>query len=318
MPPFNPKTIQILDTHTGGEPTRIILGAPLPFEGRTLQEQRQEFRDRFDQIRRAAVCEPRGSDVMVGALLTPPETSESVAGVIFFNNVGYLGMCGHGTIGVAVALQHLGRIGTGPQRLDTPVGAVEFQLLDENRVQITNVPSFRYRRQVAVNLPTGQCIHGDIAWGGNWFFICHDHNQHIVPSEIEHLGQFTATIRKQLAAEGITGKGGEEIDHVELLGPATTEMADGKNYVMCPGAAYDRSPCGTGTSAKIACMAAEGDLAEGTTYRQESIIGSIFEASYQRIDATHILPTITGSAFVSGEGQLLLDPADPFCMGIEL
>lgn len=254
---------------------------------------------------------------MVGALLVPPENPASMAGVIFFNNVGCLGMCGHGTIGVAIALQHMERVTTGIHQLDTPVGPVQFELLGANRVRIQNVPSYRFRKGVPVKLASGQVLHGDVAWGGNWFFICQDHGLPVDIQSLSQLKQLTGDIRAALVSGSITGAEGAEIDHVELIGaPTSIVSADAKNYVMCPGAAYDRSPCGTGTSAKVACLAADGKLAPGQIHRQESIVGSIFEASYEVAERDRILPSITGSAFVNGEAELILDPRDPFCMGI--
>jgi proline racemase len=283
----------------------------------TMAERRALFTNKFDDFRKAIVCEPRGSDVMVGALLLPPESPASMAGVIFFNNVGCLGMCGHGTMGVAIALQHMERVTMGTHKIDTPVGPVQFELLGDNRIRIMNVPSYRFLAAVPVKLPSGQSVHGDIAWGGNWFFICHDHGLPVEPRALSELQRLTGEIRGQLEAQGIRGEDGGEIDHIELVGPPSSIVkADARNYVMCPGAAYDRSPCGTGTSAKVACLAADGKLAPGQTHRQESIVGSLFEATYTLADNGRILPSITGTAYVNGEADLILDARDPFCMGI--
>lgn len=309
--------IRVIDTHTGGEPTRVVVASPIDLGNGPMVARRELFASKFDDYRKAIVCEPRGSDVMVGALLVPPENPESMAGVIFFNNVGYLGMCGHGTIGVAIALQHMERVTKGIHQLDTPVGPVQFELLGDNQVRIQNVQSYRYRSAVPVKLSSGQTLHGDIAWGGNWFFICQDHG---LPVDLKGLGELqrlTNEVRQQLDVNGIRGEDGGEIDHIELVGPPSSIVrADARNYVMCPGAAYDRSPCGTGTSAKVACLAADGKLAPDQTYRQESIVGSIFEATYRASDNGRILPTITGTAYVNGEADLILDANDPFCMGI--
>ncbi len=311
--------IKVIDTHTGGEPTRVVVSCPFDLGSGSMLERRERFRTQFDNYRRAMICEPRGSDVMVGALLVPPENPDSLAGIIFFNNVGFLGMCGHGTIGAAIALQHLGKVASGVHQLDTPAGPVQFELLGNNSVRIRNVHSYRYRRQVPVELASGQTVHGDIAWGGNWFFICSDHGLSLATRQLDELQQLSCEIRRSLTRLGITGEDGGEIDHVELIGPPTVlGEADAKNYVLCPGAAYDRSPCGTGTSAKVACLAADGDLLPGAIHRQESIVGSIFEASYEHGDNGRILPSIVGSAFVNGEADLILDPRDPFCWGIEL
>jgi 4-hydroxyproline epimerase len=237
------------------------------------------------------------------------------AGVIYFNNVGYLGMCGHGTIGLMVTLAHMGRIGPGDHRIETPVGTVTATLHPERDVTITNVPSYRFRKAVTVETDGYGTFTGDVAWGGNWFFLVNQHREELGLSNIDRLTACTWAIRQALNAAGITGEDGQEIDHVELYGPPSTEHANSRNFVLCPGKAYDRSPCGTGTSAKVACLAEDGKLAEGEVWRQESIVGSIFEASYVR-DGQRIIPKIRGSAFVTSEAALILDPRDPFAWGI--
>ncbi len=312
-----PSRLRVIDTHTGGEPTRVVVDAELDLGGGSLEERQQRFERHFDHLRRAIVCEPRGGDVWVGAWLTPAADASSAAGVIFFNNVGYLGMCGHGTMGVAAALRYLGRAAEGEYHLDTPVGAVAVSLQSESRVLVHNVRSFRFRKNVAVALPDGRKYHGEIAWGGNWFFICHDHGLPVTAAAIPQLHRLASELRQQLKIQGMVGRGGAEIDHIELIGPPSdSAIADSRNFVLCPGGAYDRSPCGTGTSAKLACLAADGLLAEGQVWRQESIIGSVFEASFRRAADDEILPQLTGTAFVNADATLILDPADPFCMGI--
>jgi 4-hydroxyproline epimerase len=307
--------IQVIDTHTGGEPTRVVVGGGPDLGLGPMAERLARFRDAHDPFRSAVVNEPRGSDVMVGALILEPVDSTSAAGVIFFNNVGYLGMCGHGTIGVAVALQYLGRIGPGTHRLETPVGLVAITLEGPNTVSIDNVESYRHAKGVEVDVSGLGRYVGDVAWGGNWFFLVHDHGEDIEPANIERLSDVTWRIRQQLDARGIRGAGGGEIDHIELFGPASRRDADSKNFVLCPGGAYDRSPCGTGTSAKVACLVADGKLAEGQVWRQESIIGSLFEGS-ARIVEGRIRPRIRGTAYVNAESTLIVDPSDPFAMGI--
>ena len=308
---------RVIDTHTGGEPTRVVIAGPIVLTAATMAERREQFLVECDHYRRALVCEPRGNDVMVGALLTPPVESGSAAGVIFFNNVGTLGMCGHGLIGVVAALRFLESIDPGCHRIDTPVGTVQFRLATDGRVSLENVPSYLMQENVALKLSCGGQVHGDVAWGGNWFYICHDHGLTIELSNLRQLDALGHQIRAALRQQDITGEGGAEIDHVELVGPASSPLvADARNFVLCPGGAYDRSPCGTGTSAKVACLAARGELAEGALFRQESIVGSVFTASYRRLSADRIAPTIAGQAYVTGEGELLLDPTDPFCLGI--
>lgn len=309
--------IRVIDTHTGGEPTRVVISSPLQVLGDDMPARCDYFRSVHDAYRRAIVCEPRGHDVMVGALLTPPVSQGSLAGVIFFNNVGPLGMCGHGLIGVVAALQFLEGVAPGSHRIDTPVGTVAFTLSATGGVRLQNVPSYRYLADVCLTLPDGRRVHGDVAWGGNWFFICDDHQERVAVSNLPRLLSVAQAIRQSLAAHAVTGVDAAEIDHVELIGPPSDPAyAEAKNFVLCPGGAYDRSPCGTGTSAKLACLAARGQLAPETVFRQESIIGSIFRGSYRPLDGGRVESYIEGQAFVVGEGELLLDPRDPFCMGI--
>jgi 4-hydroxyproline epimerase len=273
------------------------------------------LREKHDHFRAAVATEPRASDVMVGALLMPPVEAGSVGSVIYFNNVGYLGMCGHGTIGVIATLQHLGKISAGVHRLDTPVGTVSCTLHADGRVSIENILSYRYRNGVQVEVDGFGSVIGDIAWGGNWFFLVDAGDRKLDLSNIDALLKFSSAIRLALLNAKITGRDGAEIDHIELFGAPSSGSLDSRNFVLCPGNAYDRSSCGTGTSAKLACLADDGKLAEGETWRQESIVGSVFEGSY-RVAEGGIIPTIAGQAFVCGEGTLLMNPADPFCWGI--
>ncbi|HRN59729.1 MAG TPA: proline racemase family protein [Chiayiivirga sp.] len=304
-------TFDFIDSHTGGEPTRLVYdGFPSLGEG-SLAERRARLAGEFDHLRRAIVCEPRGSEVLVGALLVPPRDPAAVTGVIFFNNVGVLGMCGHGAIGVVRSLQHLGRIGPGEHRLETPVGTVSTTLHEDGHVSIRNVPAYRHARGVELAVPGYGTVRGDVAWGGNWFFITKDTPIALELGHWRALTAFTAALKGALAAHGITGADGAEIDHVEINAASPDGRADARNFVLCPGLAFDRSPCGTGTSAKLACLAADGELAPGTVWRQESLLGSVFEASYAPAADNRILPVITGSAYVTARGQLLFDPSDP-------
>ncbi|MEW6156696.1 MAG: proline racemase family protein [Verrucomicrobiota bacterium] len=304
------KKIQIIDSHTGGEPTRVVVSGGPELGNGPLSTRLELFRTKFDAFRSAIVNEPRGSDVLVGALLCPPQDASCAAGVIFFNNIGYLGMCGHGAIGVMVTLAHLGRIQPGEHRLETPVGMVTAHLHADGSVSIENVPSYRRAKDVTVEVPGIGKIKGDVAWGGNWFFLVEHHRQVLDLTNVERLTEFCWQIRQAINAQGYP-----EIDHVELFGPPMNSWARAKNFVLCPGKAYDRSPCGTGTSAKLACLAADGKLDPGESWVQESILGSLFTGRYRR-DGDKIIPTITGNAFVTGEATLLLDENDPFCWGI--
>ena len=309
--------LTIIDSHTGGEPTRIVIAGGPNLGGGSVAEQLITLREKHDWLRSAVVNEPRGSDVMVGALLVEPADKSCAAGVIFFNNVGYLGMCGHGTIGLMVTLAHLGRIKAGEHRIETAVGIITATLHESGEVSVRNVASRRVTKDVAVVVDGFGRVTGDVAWGGNWFFLVSDHGQVLDLSNVETLTEFTWRIRQALASNGITGEGGAEIDHIELVGPPRDGRNHSRNFMLCPGKAYDRSPCGTGTSAKVACLHADGKLAPGEIWRQESIVGSVFEASVS-IDEGNVIPTIKGTAFVTAEGTLILDENDPFRHGIGL
>jgi 4-hydroxyproline epimerase len=313
MPDF--QRIHVVDSHTAGEPTRVVISGGPELGGGSLAERVQIFRERFDGFRRAVVCEPRGSDVLVGALLCEPVDRTCAAGVIFFNNVGYLGMCGHGMIGVVATLAYMKKLKSGEHGIDTPVGRVTAALGDDGRISIANVPSYRFAKNVRVPVDGYGELAGDIAWGGNWFFLAEEHGQSIRADNVERLTSFTWAVRRALAQHRIMGANGAEIDHIELFGPPTAAGAGSKNFVLCPGGAYDRSPCGTGTSAKLACLVADGKLQPGQTWRQEGILGTVFEARAV-VESGQVIPHITGSAYITGEATLLIDPADPFRGGI--
>jgi 4-hydroxyproline epimerase len=305
--------IRVIDSHTGGEPTRLVLdGGPDLGQG-PLTERRERFRDRFDAYRSAIVNEPRGSDTLVGALLVKPHRADCALGVIFFNNVGYLGMCGHGTLGLIASLRFAGELAPGDVKIDTPVGTVEGHLHADGRISVANVVSYRAARELTVEVPGIGPVTGDVAWGGNWFFLISQHQQIIDLQHVEALTDFAWRVRAAINAQGHP-----LVDHVELFASSDRPGAHSRNFVLCPGKAYDRSPCGTGTSAKLACLAADGKLAEGEAWVQASVIGSTFEARYRWRDRAkgEITPTITGTAHVTGETVLRLDPEDPFCWGI--
>jgi 4-hydroxyproline epimerase len=316
------RRVHVIDSHTGGEPTRLVIGG-FPELGKGSMAQRRELLAReHDRFRRATLLEPRGSDVLVGALLCEPQDPAHAAGVIFFNNAGYLGMCGHGTIGLVATLAHMGRIRPGRHVIETPVGDVVATLHDEHKVSVRNVPSYRLKADVTVRLPVsagGQTVTGDIAWGGNWFFLCADHGQVVDPTRVGALTDYAAMLGEALHAQGHRGADGAAIDHIELFAPVDAAIADSRSFVLCPGRQYDRSPCGTGTSAKLACLAAAGKLAPGQVWRQASVIGSVFEAWYDTAETGNpagIVPTIRGRAFISAEATLIIDPADPFGWGL--
>ncbi|MGY2222362.1 4-hydroxyproline epimerase [Pseudomonas gingeri] len=307
--------ISVIDSHTGGEPTRLLT-AGFPDLGRgSMAERRQRLAEEYDAWRAACVLEPRGSDVLVGALLCEPVNPAATAGVIFFNNTGYLGMCGHGTIGLVASLAHLGRIEPGIHAIETPVGTVHATLHEDRSVSVRNVPSYRYLRALALQVPGLGEVVGDVAWGGNWFFLIADHGLDVTSDNLEALTAYTFAVQQALEQQGIRGEDGGLIDHVELF--ADDARADSRNFVLCPGKAYDRSPCGTGTSAKLACLAADGKLQPGQVWRQASVIGSEFEGSYEA-DGERIVPTIRGRAHISAETTLILEQDDPFAWGIRL
>ncbi|HLO07284.1 MAG TPA: 4-hydroxyproline epimerase [Terriglobales bacterium] len=309
------RKIRVIDSHTGGEPTRVVISGGPDLGSGPLSARLGRFRAQHDDFRSAVVNEPRGSDVMVGALLCEPVDPACAAGVIFFNNVGYLGMCGHGTIGLVATLSYLDRIKPGEHRIETPVGTVSAILHDGGEVTVNNVPSYRSAAKVAVDVPGFGPVCGDVAWGGNWFFLAEAQGHELALNYVEPLTNFTWAIRQALRTQRITGANGEEIDHIELFGPAQNPGVNSRNFVLCPGKAYDRSPCGTGTSAKLACLYADGKLLEGQVWKQESIVGSVFEGSIKVRDG-QVHPSIKGAAFVNADANLVLDPRDPFCMGI--
>lgn len=309
------KRISVVDSHTGGEPTRLVTGGFPDLGAGSMSERLEVLRDHHDSYRQACILEPRGSDVLVGALLCEPVDPTACAGVIFFNNSGYLGMCGHGTIGLIASLAHMGKITPGVHSIETPVGVVQAILHGDSSVSVRNVPSYRFKKDVPVQVEGIGLVTGDIAWGGNWFFLISDHGQAILGSNVEALTAYTFAIQKALEEQKIFGENGGIIDHIELF--SEDAEADSRSFVLCPGKAYDRSPCGTGTSAKLACLAADGKLKPGQDWKQASVIGSQFVASYAEQDGK-IIPTITGRAYMSAETTLLIEDEDPFGWGITL
>lgn len=310
-----PAPLEVIDSHTEGEPTRVVLsGWPLP-EGRDVVERLAAMRREQDHLRRAVVLEPRGHDAVVGALLLPPDRAESVSSVVFFNDVSWLGMCGHGLIGVVRTLEHLGRIGAGQVEIDTPVGPVSAMLGADGSVTIRNVPARLHRSDVTIEVPDVGTVTGDVAWGGNWFFLTALPGLDIEYAQRHELLRITNNIREALIASGVTGSDGALIDHVELFGPPGRDDADSRNFVLCPGSAYDRSPCGTGTSAKMAALHHHGALRAGQEWRQESIIGSRF-VGWLEEQGDQLIPFIRGNAWITGRTTLLFDRDDPYALGL--
>ena len=310
----NIQKIKVIDSHTGGEPTRTVIDGFPDLGNKSMADRLEFFRNDFDNLRSAIVQEPRGYDAIVGALLCEPLDKTCIAGVIFFNNAGYLGMCGHGTIGIVRTLEYLGKIGIGTHKIETPVGIIEADLDTDGFVTIQNVPSYRYKKDLEIEVENYGKVKGDIAWGGNWFFLIGEHSFELKLKNLNELMTFTKEVRDALNKNEIAGENGQEVDHIELFSP--TENADSKNFVLCPGGEYDRSPCGTGTSAKLACLFEDGKLKADEIWKQESIIGSSFEGSVKVVDG-NIIPIIKGTAFITAESNLILDEKDPFCFGIK-
>ena len=308
--------MRVIDSHTEGEPTRLIIEGGPDLGPGSMAERVQLFAAEHDRFRSFAVNEPRGHDAVVGALLCAPVNPASAAGLIFFNNVGYLGMCGHGAMGAAVTLAHMGRISLGDHCFETPVGEIQVTLLSPNEVEIENVPSYRWRANVQVQVQGLGSVVGDIAWGGNWFFLVSQAPYALQLAHIGALTQAAQAITEALERCGITGAEGARIDHIEFFSKPSNSAHHSRNFVLCPGGAYDRSPCGTGTSAKLACLAADQALGEGQLWIQESILGSRFQASYKRGESGRVIPRIRGRAFVVAEAELLRDDEDPFADGI--
>lgn len=309
------QTIRVIDSHTAGEPTRIVIEGGPDLGNGTLAERVEIFRSQYDSFRTAVIYEPRGSDVLVGALLCQPSDPACAAGVIFFNNAGYLGMCGHGTIGLMVTLAHLVKIGPGEHCIETPVGTVTATLHANGTVTVRNVPSYRTRKDVAVHVSGIGNVIGDVAWGGNWFFLSEYKRNSLHARNAEDLTEYAWKLRQALAKNRIAGDNGAEIDHIELFAPSPSADTNSTNFVLCPGKAYDRSPCGTGTSAKMACLYADGKLKPGQIWRQRGILGTVFEGSIEVIDSS-VIPSITGSAYITAESTLILSDDDPFRAGI--
>jgi len=312
-------SLRVIDSHTGGEPTRVVISGGPDLGSGTIAERAMILREQHDWLRSSVCNEPRGHEAMVGALLCEPHEPDCCCGVIFFNNVSTLHMCIHGTIGLTVTLAHMGKIGLGIHRIDTPVGVVTTELLPDGSVEVANVPSFRKATAVQVNVPGWGEVLGDIAWGGNWFFLVGDQGPAIKPSQIDDLTRFACDIRNELEKQGITGDDGMEIDHVDLFGPPSDPaLADSRNFLLCPGKAYDRSPCGTGTSAKLACLHADGKLKPGQIWRQAGILDTIFCGRIEEIADGKVTPYISGRAWVIGESTYVFDSTDPFLYGIPL
>lgn len=307
--------MRVIDSHTQGEPTRVVLEGGPSLKSHTLKEQAIELSENHKDFLNATLTEPRGFEAMVGALLVPANDSRCETGVIYYTPAGALNMCGHATIGLVITLAHMGRINIGTHYIETPIGVVKALLKEDNEVSIQNVESYRYKKDVSIKVDELGIVKGDIAWGGNWFYLTKE-----IPCELNYdntpqLLKALNAIKNAISKQGIFGKDGAQIDHFEFNG-AGSDKADGRNFVLCPNGTYDRSPCGTGTSAKVACLAADGDLQENEVWIQESVIGSCYHASFQNVSGGGVIPTITGKAYVTGETTLIQNAKDPYANGI--
>ncbi len=308
--------MHVIDSHTGGMPTRVILdGAPDLGSG-PLADRARRLATEHESFYKSVLLEPRGQPGMVGALLVEPENPDCKAGVIYFDADAVLGMCGHGTIGLGVTLAHLGRIDIGVHRLETPAGEVTIDLKDANTVQVTNIESRRVHHAVTIDTEGFGPVTGDVAYGGNWFFIVDPSPIPVSPDNIRQLTDMTIAIREACIAQGIGGENGEPVDHVILQGSSPNAGVHSRNFVLCPDDDYDRSPCGTGSSARLACLAASGRLPAGEEITQESVIGSSYRLSYQPGQHGGVIPRLTGQAHIMSESRLIFAENDPFRMGI--
>ena len=309
--------LTVIDSHTEGEPTRVVLsGGPDLGEG-SLAEKAQRLATEHQDFYRSLVVEPYGQEAMVGALLVEPSDPSCVTGVIYFDAAAVIGMCGHGTIGLAATLAHLGRIDVGTHKIETPVGIVEITLQDKNTVRVQNIESHRYQKGVELDVPEVGKVVGDIAYGGNWFFIVNNSPTKVEPNNIRQLTEYAIKVRECLYEQGVEGEKGGVIDHIIFYGPALTTQGHSRNFVLCPDDAYDRSPCGTGSSARLACLAADQRLAPNEKIYQESIIGSGYTLSYQTgTSQGKVIPSITGQAFVTREAKMMINTNDPLRHGV--
>ena len=315
-----PERLRVIDSHTIGEPTRVVIDdslvAGLDLSGGSVRERRGHFRERYDHVRRALVGDPRGAVAMVGVILLPPTDPSCRFGAIYVNRVGYLDMCGHATIGLAVTLGHLGRIEPGSFRLETPAGVVGVSWHGGGEASFECVPPRRIAQSLALVCDDGSRVSGDVATSGLWFFICRNHGLPVEPVGIPALTARAWSIRRALEARGITGDGGEVIDHVVLLGPPHDPGNHGRAFVLCPDGAFDRSPCGTGTSALVGCLLDDGVIEEGQIWKQESVLGGVYEASIRR-EGEKLIPTVRGHAWITGETTLHFAADDPYRTGLD-
>jgi 4-hydroxyproline epimerase len=309
------ETVMVIDSHTAGEPTRLVISGGPDLGGGTFAERIVRLRESGDWLRTSLCHEPRASEAAVGALLCEPDDKANAAAVVFFNNAGYLGMCGHGMIGLVATLESMGRMQPGKHNIETPVGLVGVTLHGKGRVTVANVASRRFRKDVAVEVEGFGMVTGDIAWGGNWFFLTPDPGIGLEKANLERLMAFAKAVRRALKAAGIRGEDGGEVDHIEVIAKGGDEV-DARNFMLCPGGEYDRSPCGTGVSAKLACLYEDGLIKEGEVWRQAGILGGVFEGRVTVVNG-ELIPEITGEAFLTAKTEIIFSEGDPYRFGIK-
>lgn len=330
------RVFSTIDTHTGGEPTRTIIGGLPYIPGKTIVEKMHYLKENMDWVRTSLMFEPRGHSVMSGVILTEPTTPEADIGVIFIETGGYLPMCGHDTIGVSTALVEAGIVKAEEPftyiSLDTPAGLTRVKVHVENgkakSVTFRNIPSFVFAEDVEVTVPGFGRIKMDVAYGGNVYAILPAEavGLKILPenaSEIIQKGKLVRdAVNKQVNIQHPEKPFINECTHVQFYGEPTNPGANLKNTVFFADSGIDRSPCGTGTSARVATLYAKGELELNQEFLHESIIGSIFvaraveEAKVGPYKA--VIPEVTGSAFVTAMSQFVIDPEDPHKNGFLL
>ena len=321
-----------IDGHTCGNPVRLVAGGGPLLEGSTMMERRAHFLAEFDWIRTGLMFEPRGHDVMSGSILYPPTRPDCDIGILFIETSGCLPMCGHGTIGtVTMAIEHgLVKPKTpGVLRLDTPAGLVvaEYRQVGDHveEVRITNVPSFLFAENLTVECPVLGEIAVDVAYGGNFYAIVgpqenfRDMADHSAADFIAWSPVVRQRLNEKYSFIHPENPGINRLSHMLWTGAPVSPEADARNAVFYGDKAIDRSPCGTGTSARMAQLHARGDLKAGDDFIHESIIGSLFKGrveSETTIDGKPaIIPSIGGWARMTGLNTIFIDDRDPFAHG---
>ncbi|ACS89698.1 MULTISPECIES: proline racemase family protein [Thermococcus] len=329
---FVKNTFYVVDTHTEGEPTRILLSG-LPVEGNDIIEKREYFKKHYDWIRTALLWEPRGHGDQFGAVLVPSDTADF--GVIYMDTAGYLDMCGHATMGVATALIELGIVEAKEPytivKLETPAGPVEAKAKVEDgvvkEVTVVDVPSFHVG-EFEINYPNIENITIDVAFGGNFYVIADarqmglrvrkEYIKELIPAALKLIKVANEQIKVQHPRKGVQNR----INLAMLTDEPEREDSDGKNVVIWGEGSVDRSPCGTGSASRVATLYSKGILKEGDTFVHESILGTQFKirivGTTKIGDYTAIVPEITGSAYITKISQDIITKNDPLWKGFLL